>query len=86
MMPAVERVESAQPAFLTAVDVAAMLQVDVKTVYRWASTDATMPAVRIGGAVRFDRVKLLAWLEARTQGSRAHQRHIRSVASQNLAS
>jgi hypothetical protein len=86
MMPAVERVESAQPTYMTAADVAAMLRCDPKSVYRLASTDPTMPACRIGGMVRFDRVKLLAWLEARTQGSRAHQRHIRSVASQNLAS
>ena len=83
--PATERVESALPVFMTAADVATMLQVDVKSVYRWASSDASMPAVRVGGVVRFDRERLLAWLEARTQGSRAHSRHMREVAPRNVA-
>ena len=81
MMPAVERVESAQPAFLTAVNVATMLQVDVKTVYRWASTDASMPALRVAGVVRFPREQLLTWLQARVQGSRAHRRPTRGRAA-----
>ena len=81
-----DQVESGAPMYLTAADIATMLQVDVKSVYRWASTDATMPAVRIGGVVRFDRERLMAWLEARTQGSRAHGRHMRQLVPQNLAS
>ncbi len=37
---------AATPAYLTAVQVAELLQVDAATVYRWASSDATMPATR----------------------------------------
>jgi excisionase family DNA binding protein len=60
---------SAAP-YLTAGDVATMLQVDLTTVYRWASSDATMPALRVGGVVRFNRDRLIAWLEQREQGRR----------------
>ena len=55
------------PTYLSAETIAAMLAVDASSVYRWASSDATMPATRIGGVVRFEREALLAWLEARTQ-------------------
>jgi excisionase family DNA binding protein len=59
-----------EPRYLTAADVAALLQVDDTTVYRWASSDASMPALRVGGVVRFHRERLLAWLEQREQGAR----------------
>jgi excisionase family DNA binding protein len=61
---------AATPAYLTAVQVAELLQVDAATVYRWASSDATMPATRIGGTVRFHVVALERWLAARTQKGR----------------
>jgi excisionase family DNA binding protein len=47
-----------------------MLQVDETTVYRWASSDASMPVLRVGGVVRFPREKLVGWLEQREQGRR----------------
>ncbi len=56
------------PEYLRADDVAAMLQVDEKTIYRWASTDPTMPVLRIGGVVRFPRARLERWLRDREQG------------------
>jgi len=50
------------PVFLTAQQVADMLQVDERTVLRWAQHDASMPATRLGRVVRFEREPLLRWL------------------------
>jgi excisionase family DNA binding protein len=50
------------PVFLTAQQVADMLQVDERTVLRWAQQDASMPATRLGRVVRFEREALLRWL------------------------
>jgi excisionase family DNA binding protein len=52
----------ALPTFLTARDVADMLRVDERTVLRWAQRDASMPAIRLGRVVRFEREPLLRWL------------------------
>jgi excisionase family DNA binding protein len=58
-------------AYLTAAAVAELLGVDRASIYRWAETDATMPATRLGaGTLRFRSDLLNAWLEARTQPSR----------------
>ena len=54
--------------YLTAADVAEMLQVSEKSVYRWAIADPSMPALRIGGTVRFHRERLTRWLREREQG------------------
>jgi excisionase family DNA binding protein len=69
--PAVERIESAQPAYLTPVQVAELLQVNVRSILRWAQQDASMPATRIGRVVRFERALLLRWL-ARKRPRAAH--------------
>lgn len=62
------------PAYLTAEDVARLLQVSEKSVFRWASEDATMPALRIGRTLRFPRERLERWLASREQGlGRAHR-------------
>lgn len=68
---------SATPPYLTPDEVAAMLQVSPKTVYRWATRDATMPTLRIGGVVRFPRAKLLRWLASREQGITGRRRNRR---------
>ena len=52
----------ALPTFLTARQVADMLQVDERTILRWAQHDASMPATRFGRVVRFEREPLLRWL------------------------
>jgi excisionase family DNA binding protein len=70
--PAVERVDSAQPVYLTVEDVAAMLQVSPKTVSRWSLEDPTMPVLRRGRVVRFERGALMRWL-ARQQPRSARQ-------------
>ena len=61
-----------EPLYWTARDVAAMLQVDESTIFRWAATDSTMPVWRkrkgTKDTVRFHRKKLLAWLEQHEHG------------------
>jgi excisionase family DNA binding protein len=54
-----------EPEYITAEDVAAMLKVSAKTVYRLAREDASLPQLRIGGSVRFPRERLMKWLRAR---------------------
>ena len=56
-----ERVESA-PTYLTAEQVAAMLQVNVKTITRWSLSDSSMPVTRLGRVVRFEQGALRRWL------------------------
>ena len=63
---------SALPTFLTAEQIADMLQVDERTVLRWAQQDASMPVTRLGRVVRFEREALLRWL-ARKQSRLARQ-------------
>ncbi len=73
--------------YWTAEQLAEMLQVSVKSVFRWASEDASMPVLRIGRTVRFPKARLLRWLEAREQGlgrPRRSQRPL-SSATQNRA-
>ena len=53
-----------EPLYLTIAQVAALLQISERTVYRWASTDPTLPVLRVGGGtLRFPRGRLLRWLE-----------------------
>ena len=52
------------PVYITPQQLAKMLQVDERTVLRWAQQDASMPASRFGPrVVRFERGALLRWLE-----------------------
>jgi excisionase family DNA binding protein len=55
--------------YLTATQVARWLQVSEKSVYRWASHDPGMPALRIGGVIRFPRERLERWVRSREQGT-----------------
>ena len=62
--------------FLTVEEVAQLLKVSTKSVRRWSQQDPSMPATRIGGTVRFDKERLLRWLQSKTQGfgrPRAHR-------------
>src|SRR5262249_37332190 len=63
-------VMGAHALYLTAAEVAEMLQVDPKTVLRYAQADPSFPCLRFGRAVRFPRCELHEWLQRRTQGSR----------------
>jgi excisionase family DNA binding protein len=66
--PLISSTGKAEPEYLTAAQVADLLQVSSKSVYRWAAEDATMPVIRIGGVVRFPRQRLLRWLRNHEQG------------------
>jgi excisionase family DNA binding protein len=57
------QVKTAEPPYLTALQVSELLQVDEKTVLRWSLEDASMPVLRRGRVVRFPRERLVAWLE-----------------------
>jgi excisionase family DNA binding protein len=54
---------SSAGGYLTPQQVADLLQIDEKTVSRWSLQDPTMPVFRRGRVVRFQRERLLAWLE-----------------------
>jgi PTS system nitrogen regulatory IIA component len=49
---------------LTVKDVAEMLNVSEKSVYRWI-TDGNLPAYRVSGQYRFNRAELLEWTTAK---------------------
>ena len=69
--PACDQIKTGSPLrYLTPAAVAEMLQVDVKTIYRWASSDPSMPVLRAHGVVRFPAARLEQWLVAREQGRR----------------
>jgi predicted DNA-binding transcriptional regulator AlpA len=55
--------------YVTPSYVAAMVKLSPKSIYRLAANDPTMPAIRLGGSLRFPRKRLLAWLRAREQGA-----------------
>ncbi|MEO7862145.1 MAG: helix-turn-helix domain-containing protein [Nitrospirales bacterium] len=58
-----------EPEYLTGEQLAATLQVSVKTIWRWAKLDPTMPTLVFARTVRFPRERLMRWLRAREQGS-----------------
>jgi|SRR5258708_35602422 excisionase family DNA binding protein len=59
---------SGRQRYLTAAQIAELLQVSAKSVYRWAAGDPTFPRLKIGGTVRFPRERMLRWLRDREQG------------------
>lgn len=54
---------AAQLDIMTAQEVAAMLRVSRQHLTRLAGR-GEFPAIRIGGALRFDRADVMAWIEA----------------------
>lgn len=64
--------ESTKPlaSYLTPAQVAEMLQLSAKSVYRLSKADPTMPMLKLGGTVRFPRERLERWLRDREQGPR----------------
>ena len=64
----------ARPEYLTAPEVAKMLRLSVKSIYRLAKSDASMPALRLtDGTIRFPSNRLATWLDERTQGRRSRK-------------
>jgi len=64
--PAAEQL--VEPTYLTVAEVAALLRLSPKSVYRLAAQDPTMPLLKIGGSVRWPRERLLRWLQDHEQG------------------
>jgi excisionase family DNA binding protein len=60
--------EMRKAEYLTADEIAGILQLSPKTIYRLARTDPTFPMLKLGGTVRFPRDRLLRWLWDREQG------------------
>jgi excisionase family DNA binding protein len=58
-----------EPVYLTAENVAALLQISRASVFRMAKRERTMPALVLGGVVRFPKERLLLWLRQREQGA-----------------
>src|SRR3989441_12009165 len=54
--------------YLTASQIAELLQVSEKSVYRWAALDPTFPMLRIGGAVPFPRERMARGLRPHQEG------------------
>ena len=67
--------EPQEPLYLTAAQVAAVVQVDEKTISRWSLEDPSMPVLRRGRVVRFPRERLLAWLERQEPRSARRSAH-----------
>ncbi|MGH7391936.1 MAG: helix-turn-helix domain-containing protein [Candidatus Rokuibacteriota bacterium] len=62
-----DRIESGStPTWLTADDLAAMLQVSSKTISRWTLREG-LPALRIGKVTRYDRAAVDRWLARQQQ-------------------
>jgi predicted DNA-binding transcriptional regulator AlpA len=59
-----------EPDYWVAKEVAAVVRLSEKSIYRIMKDDPTFPHVRISGSVRFPRVRVLRWLARRTQGSK----------------
>jgi excisionase family DNA binding protein len=71
--------------YLTAGQVAESLQVSIKSVYRWAKNDPTLPALKIGGTVRFPRERLERWLRDCEQGRPQLRRQVRSITESGIS-
>ena len=66
--------KAASPVYLTPDEVASLLRLSPKSIYRLVKEDASMPALRIGGSLRFHRERLDRWLRDREQGRPARPR------------
>jgi excisionase family DNA binding protein len=58
----------APSAYLTVEEVAELLRLSPKSIYRLVKAEPTLPALRLGGSVRFPRERLERWLRDREQG------------------
>ena len=57
-----------EPEYLLPGEVATMLRLSEKSIYRLVKLEPSMPAIKLGGTVRFPRERLLKWLHTREQG------------------
>jgi len=64
--------DNSQPEFMTVPEVAGLLRVHPRLIYRLADSGA-LPAARVGHKWRFSRRKVVAWLEAGGTASNAEE-------------
>src|SRR5207249_2571342 len=64
--------------YLTPKQVADLLQVNERTVLRWAQQDPSIPTIRIGKVIRFEREPLMRWLARKRprSGARTAQERV----------
>ena len=74
-----DRVQTAEPIYITAAELARQLHVDHTTIYRWAQQEPSMPVLRIRGVVRFPRERVLRWLAEHEQGQARPRRSASSI-------
>ncbi len=55
---------ASEPLICTTKDVTQLIRAGERTVWRWSHSGAMPAPVRIGGAVRFRRSEIEAWIEA----------------------
>lgn len=67
-------------AYWTPEQVGELLQLSTKTIYRLASSDPSMPMLKLGGSIRFPQARLERWLRDQEQG-RPRPRMVRQVRS-----
>jgi len=60
--------DAVAPDYLLPAEVGQLLRLSVKSVYRLAAQDASMPMLKLGGSVRFPRRRLEEWLRDHEQG------------------
>jgi excisionase family DNA binding protein len=60
-----------EPTYLTAAQVAELLQVHPATIYRLTAQCPTFPALKLGSVIRFPRERLMTWLRNKEQGPRS---------------
>jgi nitrogen PTS system EIIA component len=68
-MTAVAQQLAEMPALITCRQLATVLRLHPRTLWRWAR-EGTVPHVRLGGTVRFRQAAILAWYEARLRSAR----------------
>src|SRR2546425_4956195 len=68
--PKPQTTTGATAEYLTAGQIAELLQVSEKSVYRWAAGDPTFPILKIGGTLRFPPQRLVNWLREPGHGVR----------------
>ena len=83
LAPHADNVGDVPPTYLTAVyltaaQLADLVQVDSATVYRLAKEEASMPVMRLRGVVRFPRERVLRWLVEHEQGQAQPRRRAAS--------
>lgn len=75
MAETTQTADSKAEALLKAPEVARVLGVDVRTVWRWASSGTIPAPLRIGGTTRWRRSELDAFLDAKAQQAARENPH-----------